>query len=493
MPFLLDAVAIAAFRRALDAAGFAVDAVRRTVGAVGDGMVPRGYQVPLIERRLDDGALATLIRLFVLGTPVSGDAARKAFAPLPLERCIDLGLVARRGQRVLATARLIPGADFVVACDREPADPGATRSDHVMGIAASSRLLSNLTPRRDVDLALDLGTGCGYQALLAAAHARRVIATDVNPRALGFTAFNALLNGHANIECRLGDRFEAVEGLSFDLIVSNPPFVISPDRDLTYRDSGLGADRVSRELVEQAPRHLRDGGLAHVLISWLHLASGDWAAPLRTWVAGIGADAWFLRAATHDPLGYAASWHQPLLGDPLRHATAMRRWLDYFADLGAEAIGYGAAILRRRDGPSWTRADDMPEAIGPDAGDDIAALLAADDRLRASSDEQLLAAMLEVEPAHRLEQVMRWRGGAFTVDRAALVRDHGLRPSATIDVLTAQLVAAVGDGRPLHAAIDAAAEAIGGASERDTFDRAALAAARRLIAHGFLRFSDPPR
>src|SRR4030081_1038241 len=97
-------------------------------------------------------------------------------------------------------------------------------------ITDSSRLLARLTIRRSIEVALDLGTGCGYQAVLAARHAERVIATDVNPRALAFTSFNALLNGAPNVECRQGDRFAAVEGLTFDLIASNPPFVVSPDR-----------------------------------------------------------------------------------------------------------------------------------------------------------------------------------------------------------------------------------------------------------------------
>ena len=41
--------------------------------------------------------------------------------------------------------------------------------------------MANLTVRRQVESAFDLGTGLGYQAFLAARHARRVIATNVNP------------------------------------------------------------------------------------------------------------------------------------------------------------------------------------------------------------------------------------------------------------------------------------------------------------------------
>jgi methylase of polypeptide subunit release factors len=55
---------------------------------------------------------------------------------------------------------------------------------------------------------LDLGAGCGIQALLAARHADRVVASDLNPRAVGIAAFNAALNEVA-VDCVEGDLFES--------------------------------------------------------------------------------------------------------------------------------------------------------------------------------------------------------------------------------------------------------------------------------------------
>ena len=84
--------------------------------------------------------------------------------------------------------------------------PGAETSfDFVPGIQSPSVTLAKLAVRRRVAAALDLGTGCGIQALLAAKHAEHVVATDVNPRALAFAGFNARLNGIDNIEFRLGN------------------------------------------------------------------------------------------------------------------------------------------------------------------------------------------------------------------------------------------------------------------------------------------------
>jgi methylase of polypeptide subunit release factors len=117
--------------------------------------------------------------------------------------------------------------------------------------------------------ALDLCAGSGVQALFAAAHSDRVIGTDVNPRALALAKLSAALNGIQNIEWRLGDLLEPVSGERFELVIANPPFVVSPVRELTFRDSGRRADELSREIVTGAAAALAEGGFAHVLCSWV--------------------------------------------------------------------------------------------------------------------------------------------------------------------------------------------------------------------------------
>src|SRR5581483_11200196 len=109
--------------------------------------------------------------------------------------------------------------------------------------------LAKLTVRRRVGSALDLGTGCGILALLAADHAGRVVATDVNPRAVNMAAFNARLNGLENVEALTGDLLAPVRGRRFGLIVANPPFVISPESGYLYRDGGRPGDDLLRELL----------------------------------------------------------------------------------------------------------------------------------------------------------------------------------------------------------------------------------------------------
>ena len=93
----------------------------------------------------------------------------------------------------------------------------------MLGISPASTSLAQLTLRHDVGTALDLGTGCGVQALHLAGHADRVVATDVNRRALDLARFNAELNEvGGRVDVRDGSFFAPVAGERFDLISHQP-------------------------------------------------------------------------------------------------------------------------------------------------------------------------------------------------------------------------------------------------------------------------------
>ncbi len=114
---------------------------------------------------------------------------------------------------------------------------------------------------------LDVGTGAGFFAVVAARRARRVVATDVVPECVALAARNAWLNGVADrVEVRLGPGYEPVRGETFDLIVSGPPQMPTPpDREredwMARADNG-GPDgwAVLDPLIAGAREHLRPGG-----------------------------------------------------------------------------------------------------------------------------------------------------------------------------------------------------------------------------------------
>ncbi len=114
---------------------------------------------------------------------------------------------------------------------------------------------------------LELGCGAGLAAILAARAGCRVVATDVVPEAVACARENALLNGVADrLEVRLGDCYDPVAGLTFDLICTNPPQMPTPpgrDRDdpIAAADNG-GVDgwEILDRAIQGAPRHLAPGG-----------------------------------------------------------------------------------------------------------------------------------------------------------------------------------------------------------------------------------------
>jgi SAM-dependent methyltransferase len=260
--------------------------------------------IPVHERRLagDESALATLIRLFLVDLPVEHDVAERGLGDV-LRSLEALGFVLEEQGELRGVLRIVPFEGLLIASDNPRVDAGA---DHVAGVHGPSGALASMTVRRPVGRALDVGTGNGVQALLLAAHAERVVATDINERALAFAALNAALNGIDNVEFRAGSFLEPVEGERFDLVVANPPYVISPESEYIFRDSGLGRDRVSESLVRALPAVLEDGAFATVLVSWITAGNDSVDAP-RGWLDGSGCDAWLFRSGLEDPLSAATS------------------------------------------------------------------------------------------------------------------------------------------------------------------------------------------
>src|SRR5436305_6894863 len=184
--------------------------------------------LPLDERRLSPTRLGTVVRALFLQLPVARAELAGALGERAVEALEAIGF-AERGELYRPRARILPVGELFVASDDYPKDESDDPPDYVAAYTLTSRVCDCLTPRARVARALDVGTGSGVQALLAARHATRVVATDINPRALAFTEVNAALNGFTNVEVRHGSLFEAVAGERFDLITCNPPYVVSPE------------------------------------------------------------------------------------------------------------------------------------------------------------------------------------------------------------------------------------------------------------------------
>ena len=488
-PHAHDADTLASLREALLDASFTAERVEAELGT--HELSSRPAETAVHLRRLTAAdPFSTLARLFLLGAVVDGARVDDALPTVGVEALQRLGLVEREHRQVRALVRLVPHGDYVIASDAGRETGEDVPYDYVPGVQAPSVTLAKLAVRRRCARTADVGTGCGIQALIAAKHTERVVATDTNPRALSFAAFNAALNGIGNVELRLvGDGFEPLAGERFDLIVANPPYVISPDAAHAYRDSGLAADELSRRIVQAAPAHLEEGGFAHVLVSWADTAEGDSAEPLRAWVDGSGCDAWLLHYRTSDPLTHAAGWLQPLSETDARlYADALDRWLDHLSALRIGAIGYGAVVLRRRSGArNWIRTDPLPLDRLEPAGEHTLRVFAAQDLLDRLADADLLELPLALTAQHRLEQTLSIRSGGFSVEKQTLELTDGLRFTLGIDWHTASLLPHFDGRRTLREVLARAAQTFElEPSEREGFVPAALPVVRRLLELGFL-------
>ncbi|MBM4037675.1 MAG: methyltransferase [Planctomycetes bacterium] len=473
-------------RRAFEAAGLTEEALARTLLADRSGKVLD--PAAALRRTAEPTHVNTLLRLFVLACPVPEAAARAALAPADPDALATGGLLRREADGIRAEASLMPEGDLLIARDFWPDFTGRPmRGDYVLGIGLATRTTAALTVRRPVETALDLGTGGGYLALLAARHAARVVATDISARALAFAELSAAVNGLPNVELRQGSLYEPVAGEAFDLLISNPPFVISPEARYDYRDGGLPADALAEQVVRGAPHRLREGGYATVLLEWHHDPAGDWAERPRQWVAGTGCDAWILRWQTHDPVAYAAQWlHPEAPTTPEDHARQLDEWLAYYERLGIRSICSGAVLLHRRSGgANWVHAEERPqgEAEGS-SGAQIERIFAARTLLHGlRGDRELLDHAYRLAPDHQLEHGLHLEGGRWTIHAAHLTQTRGLPYVGHVDQYVTTLLAGCDGQRPLRALVDDLARRLH--ADPDKVASSATAVFRKLLEAGF--------
>ncbi|MEU1661327.1 class I SAM-dependent methyltransferase [Streptomyces griseofuscus] len=439
--------AAARLRDALLAASFTADGLLELLGAPAYTALARSETVPALRATRGDTPLETLVRLFLLQQPVP--RARVA-AVLPVEEAVETGWLVRvGGDEVAAAVDVRPyggpgGEDWFIVSDLGCAVGGAggigqRAAGVVLGVGGASTTLAGITVRTPVAAALDLGTGSGIQALHASRHATRVTATDLNPRALHITALTLALSGAPAAELREGSLFEPVrDDEKFDLIVSNPPFVISPGARLTYRDGGMGGDDLCRSLVQQAGERLNEGGFAQFLANWQHVAGEDWQDRLRSWVPR-GCDAWIVQREVQDVTQYAELWLRDAgdhRGDPAEYQARYDAWLDEFEARKVKAIGFGWITLRRTGAaePSLT-VEEWPHPVEQPLGDTVRAHFERLDYLREHDDAALLAHHFRLVGEVVQEQV--GLPGAEDPEHVVLRQHRGMRRATKVDTVGA--------------------------------------------------------
>ncbi|AXH97147.1 methyltransferase domain-containing protein [Ornithinimicrobium avium] len=497
VPALLDAL-----REDLTEAAYTLEGTGEVLGERAAAALHREQLLPAdLATRDSDEPAAALVRLFVLGLPVGAPRLAAALPRTGPSGLLDLGLARRAGVGdevrggLLATCDLRPYGDerhtwWLVSDLGEAATGGPLPTEHVLGVGGASTTLSSWTPRPEVDRGLDLGTGSGVQALHLSTHARAVVATDLSARALAFARFTAALNG-IGLDLRQGSLLEPVAGETFDLVVSNPPFVITPRVAgvpvYGYRDGGATGDALVAGLVRELGAHLRPGGVAQLLANWELAEDEDWRDRVGGWLEGNGLDAWVVQREEQDVSEYAGTWvrdggHRP--GSPA-FEELYAAWLADFAARGVERVGFGVVTLQRpaTERDPWRDLVDVRTPVASPMGPAVLHGLHARTWLAEHTDDELLDVPWQVADDITEERV--GRPGAPDPQVIQLRQGGGLRRVVRLDTLGAGFVGAC-DGE-LSAGQLCAGLAVLTEVAVDQVREAVLPVLRDLVKDGLLR------
>lgn len=422
-----------ALRERLVAVGYHAEALAKA-----ERIAPGAFdalRLPLVMHRLaEDGSpAARLLAMFaydvaieladlegVLGAELVG-----ALAEARVLHTVDAGKAL-----VVPQARLMPFEDDYLFCDAPHA-----RSDSVMGPGPTTQMLLRALPARMPERVLDVGTGAGTIALVAAARgARHVVATDVNARAVEMARLNARMNGR-EITCVEGDLLAPVRGQRFDLVVSQPPFVTQPlgGATVAYLHGGDAGDEIALRLFGDLPAALTPGGRAMAFVESLRRAAPPLTARIRTALGAAPLDLLLLlepgQPIDRQAIAYAAGEHPRL--DPA-FSEAVVGYARAFAAVGAQDAQRALVVVSDGGGaePRYTAGVPVPASarFSADAVERALAALA----LASSADPGLLAATVALSPAARLCEEHRAGAGprAFLrFDAGALAQDRELNPA----------------------------------------------------------------
>ena len=513
----------ASLRADLLEAGWGVEAVTTLLGEAADAALRREIRLPALRSvraslaaGTDSSPVAVLTALFMLGEPVLATALDAALPRTGAAGTAGIGLVGEPDEAGYVRARVdlrpheaVDDAGEIrwwVASDLGELVTGrALAPDHVLGIGGAGLTLAGLTPRTRVRSALDLGCGCGIQTLYLLRHAEHVVATDISERALSFTAFNAALagvcvmggpdagsgGGGGRLELLQGSLLEPVAGRRFDLIASNPPFVLTPPavREaglplMEYRDAG---GPILPVLVAGLREHLEPGAAAVMLGNWEHRGADSWREAVATWIPE-GLDGWVIEREVQDPVEYATMWLRDggltLERDAEGFDAALGAWIDDFEVRGVQGVGFGYLIVHRplRPRDPWRLLEEVTTSGQGVLGHHVAEVLEVRERLAGLDDD----AVADLRPvlAPDVTEERHLIPGAAEPTVILLRQGGGLGRTIRASTVVAAL-AGVADGELSVGQIASAVVALTG---EDAIGLRAemVEATRHLIAVGFL-------
>jgi len=471
------------FRQYLQDAGYTIEKLSAELELSERPSVRFGTLNHLLQRIRDPTEINLLARLFVLGVPVPSNTARQALPAWVIELALQSGMLVESGAELHPLLMLSQLQTIIVASDRllkYEENP----EDLVIWPNPSSRQLNNAAIRKPFESALDICSGSGVIALTLAHHCKTVIATDLNPRAATFIAFNAPLNGLENITCLAGDCLEPVRGRRFDMIVANPPFFVTPASRILFCENPMELDLFCRKLAREAPAYLNEGGFFQMLCEWVELKGQSWRERITEWVEGSGCDVWVARTSAISPGAYCTLRINSMpLGPHDTNSPTYAEWIGYFHQRGVNMVHGGVVTMRRRRGDNWIQIEEDLLTLDQMVGHSIANEFFSRDLLR-KTDDELLEERPKLYPGTMLSHLFRqsnaeWEGAPWKlVMRVTTPRELDLDP------LVAKFVARFNGERSLRELAQDLAQEVKVEPERATAE--CVVVMRKLLEKGFL-------
>ncbi|MFC2473074.1 MAG: transferase, partial [Actinomyces sp.] len=296
------------------------------------------------------------------------------------------------------------------------------------------------------------------------------------------------------LELIRGSLLEPLSGRAFDLIATNPPFVLAPPavREaglplMEYRDAG---GPILPGLVAGLGEHLEPGASAVMLGNWEHRGAGSWRDAVAAWLPE-GLDAWILERELQDPVEYATMWLRDggltPERDPEAFDAALEAWIDDFEARDVRGVGFGYLIVHRPRRPRepWRLLEEVTTSGQGVLGPHVAEVLEVRERLAGLDD----AAVADLRPllAPDVTEERHLIPGAAEPTVILLRQGGGLGRTLQASTAVAAL-AGVADG---ELSVGQVASAVAALSELNAADAAALRAemveaTRHLLTTGFL-------
>ncbi len=350
LPTNPDAALCTGVRKYFESAGYTEAAVttRLGIGHLSEFELTRARRAPSAPA---ESSLDVLIALFLAGDSVARSAIDQHLPASAIALLHQTHLLHTGPAGTCATLHIYPVGTLLIASDRwdnpDGSDSGAARELVYPALNPNTRRFLELLPTTPCDAFLDIGAGTGVAALAAVRHgASHAWAGDIAESSTVFAEFNRILNGIDSVTAVTSDVYEQLGGLTFDRIVSHPPYVPSILPRWVFYNGGEDGEQIMRRVVEGLPAHLRPGGLGFLLTMGSDRHGRPFELRARDWLGDSEADfdVAFLLHRTISASVFAARTNP----GQVRTQEEFAALTNLFASLGVESLQQGLLLFQRR-------------------------------------------------------------------------------------------------------------------------------------------------